>query len=54
MLIASAKIQSVTEASFHTGFMGNYPTVSHTCLLYLPRRQVFLYVPGVAVRNKSE
>ena len=39
---ASAKIQSATEASFYTDFMGNYPTVSHTCLLYLPKRQVSL------------
>ena len=36
----------------HSGFMGNCLTVSHTCLLYLPRRLAFPSAPGVAERNE--
>ena len=43
-----------TSKVYHLAdFMGNCLTVSHTCLLYLPRRCVFLFVPGVAKRNEQ-
>ena len=35
------KSQSARESSRHTDFISNCLTVSHTCLLYLPRRWVF-------------
>ena len=38
MLFFWLKSWSVREASRHADFMGNCLTVSHTCLLYLPRR----------------
>ena len=44
MLIASAKIPERTGS--------NCLTVSHTCLLYLPRRWVFLSVPDVTEWNE--
>ena len=40
------------NASRHVDFMGNYLTVSHTCLLYLTWRWAFLFVPGVVERNE--
>ena len=45
-LLLRLKSWSAREA-----FMGNCPTVSHTCILYLPRRWVSFLVPGVADRN---
>ena len=52
MLIASAKIPEREGNISPCRFYCKYPTVSHTCLLYLPRRWVFLFVPGVAERNE--
>ena len=40
MLIASAKPRSVRRASHQPVFMGRRLTMSHTCLLCLPRRRV--------------
>ena len=48
MLIASAKIPEREGASHYADCMGNCPTVSHRCLLYLPRISFFFSVPGVA------
>ena len=45
------KSRSAREASRQANFIGNWLTVSHTCLLYLPRKWVF-FVPGVAERNE--
>ena len=52
-LLLRLKSRKAREASRHADFMGNCLTVSHTCLLYLPRRCVFLFVPGVAKRNEQ-
>ena len=38
MVIVRLKSRSAREASRHVDFTGNGVTVSHTCLLYLPRR----------------
>ena len=51
-LLLRLKSRSAREASHHAAFMGNCPTVSHTCYIYLPSRLVFLSVPGVAERNE--
>ena len=40
-LLLRLEYRSGREASRHAGFMSNCLTVSHTCLLYLPRRWVF-------------
>ena len=50
--VSMSKSQSTREASHHTDFMGNYLTVSQTSQLYLPKRWVFLLVPGVAEQNE--
>ena len=52
ILLLRIKSRSARKASRHADFMGNCLTVSHTCLLYLPWRLLFLFVPGVAERNK--
>ena len=52
ILIASAKIPEREGSISPCRFMGNCLTVSHTCLLYLPRRWVFLFVAGVTERNE--
>ena len=52
-LLLRLKSRSAREASPHADFMGNYPTGSHTCQLYLPRRFAFLFVPGVALNGMS-
>ena len=51
-LLLQLKSHSVREASCQPNFIGNWLTVSHTCLLYLPRKEVFLFVPGVAEQNE--
>ena len=45
MLIASTKILKRREASRHPAFMGIHPTISHTCLPYLPSILVLLLLP---------
>ena len=49
-LLLRLKSKSSREASRHAAFMGNCPTVSHMCELYLPSRWVFLFVPSIAER----
>ena len=51
-LLLRLKSRSARKAFRHADFMGNCLTVSHKCLLYLPRRWVFLFVPGVAERHE--
>ena len=51
-LLLRLKSRSARETSPHADFMGNCLTVSNTCLLYLPRRWIFLFVPGVTERNE--
>ena len=52
MLIASAKIPEHEGASRHADSISNCLTFSHTCLLYLRRNRVFLFVPVVAERSE--
>ena len=43
-LLLQIKFESLREASHHVDFMGNcQATVTHTSLLYLPRRWVFFF-----------
>ena len=40
---------------FFPAFMGNCPTISHTCYSYLPSRWVlYVFVPGVTQGNEDE
>ena len=50
-LLLRLKSGNVRKASRHADFMGNCLTVSHTCLLDLPRKGVFYFVHRVAERN---
>ena len=52
-LLLRLKSWGMSKVSHLADFMGNCLTDSHTCLLYLPRRCVFLFVPGVAKRNEQ-
>ena len=45
-LLLQLKSRSVREASWLANVIGNWLTVSHTCLLYLPRKEVFLFWVG--------
>ena len=51
-LLPRLKSRSARKASLHADFMGNCLTVSHTCLIYLPCKLLFLFVSGVAERNE--
>ena len=51
-LLLRLKSQSARKASRHADFIGNCLTVSHTNLLYLLWRLLFVFVSGVAERNK--
>ena len=51
-LLLWLKFRCVREASRYADFMGNCLNVSHTCLLCLPRRRVFLFACGVAEQNE--
>ena len=51
-LLLGLKSRSAREASHHADFKGNCTTVSHTCLLYLPSRLVFVFVSSLAERNE--
>ena len=53
-LLLRLKSRSVRKAFHRADFMGTCPAVSHTRLLYLPRRWVFLFVPGPAERNEHD
>ena len=48
MFIASDKNPEREGSSHHADFMGNCSTVSQTCLLYLSRSYVFLFLLLVA------
>ena len=51
-LLLQIKFESLREASHHVDFMGNcQATVTHTSLLYLPRRWVF-FSSWLAERNE--
>ena len=52
-LLLRLKSRSTKNVSRHADFMGNCLTVSHTCLLCLPKRSGFLFVAGVAERNEN-
>ena len=52
-LLSRLKSRSARKASRHADFMGNGLSVSHTCLLYLPWRLLFLLASGVVENEMS-
>ena len=54
-LLLRLKSRSARGASRHPAFIGNCPTISHTCWPYLPRRWYLLYIfyPHVTQGNED-
>ena len=41
------------EASHHSAFMGNCPSISYLCKTHSPRNAFFFFFPGMAKRNEN-